>query len=82
MSGLWELISYDQYAMFRYLVKSIDSTVNKKIWVAMITESLTGISPWMLSRRLTECCASVVLARQCIARVVVGLTLYNRFALQ
>ena len=26
----------------------------------------------MQSRRLTECCASVVLARQCIARVVVG----------
>ena len=44
MSGLWELISYDQYAMFRYLVKK-HSTVNKKVWVAMITESLTGISP-------------------------------------
>jgi hypothetical protein len=28
----------------------------------------------MQSRRLTECCASVVLARQCIARIVVGLT--------
>ena len=28
----------------------------------------------MQSRRLTECCASVVLARQFIARVVVGLT--------
>jgi len=27
----------------------------------------------MQSRRLTECCASVVLARQCIARVVVVL---------
>ena len=28
----------------------------------------------MQSRRLKECCASEVLARQCIARVVVGLT--------
>ena len=28
----------------------------------------------MQSRRLTDCCASVVLERQCIARDVVGLT--------
>ena len=29
MSGFWELISYDQYAMFRYLVKSIVLSIRK-----------------------------------------------------
>ena len=71
MSWVCELISDDSYAVpicSRDMVLSV-----WKYGFAVITDTLTGISPWMWSRQPIEFCASVVLARQCTVRVVVGL---------